>query len=254
MSKIGLTRPTDLLQSPRRCACARPSSSPTFHVRQIHVHRLSPAATTTVSLGNKTFVLDREKAEARLRRQARDQRQGNHVLQPPPAEIPVGLRPLQDDEGQPLGARGHHHAEGRRAVALRRDHRHRALDHQDGHRLFLRRRRHRRRQRPARRPRGGHRPRAEARARPPRPRGKHPRRQPALHDFLARHQPARVRGDVRGDPDHRREKRVRRLRTSQGPAPRPRPHRSPKTSSCSPRTSSSSASAWKAPSSTASSA
>ena len=48
-----------------------------------------------------------------------------------------------------------------------------------------------------RRPRARHRPRAQARPRPPRARGEHPRRLAALHDLLAGDQPARVRGDVR---------------------------------------------------------
>ena len=74
-----------------------------------------------------------------------------------------------------------------------------------------------------------------------------------LHDFLARHQPARVRGDVRGRPVDHREKQLRRLQQPR-PAPRHRPHRSPPTSRRSPRTSSCSARSWKAPSSTASSA
>ena len=49
--------------------------------------------------------------------QAGHRRPRDDDVQPAPAEVPVGLRPLPHDEGQPLGAGGHPDAEGRRAVA-----------------------------------------------------------------------------------------------------------------------------------------
>ncbi|MEO5714682.1 MAG: hypothetical protein ABIT37_14440, partial [Luteolibacter sp.] len=63
MSKIGLTRRADCYQSPRRCACHPLHSFTLFQVVYFIMSNTAPAATTTVSLGNKTFVLDREKAE-----------------------------------------------------------------------------------------------------------------------------------------------------------------------------------------------
>ena len=71
------------------------------------------------------------------------------------------------------------------ALATRAD-RHRPLDRPHGHRLLLGRRGDRRRQRHPRRPRAGDGVRAQARARPPRARGEHPRRLAAVHDRLAR--------------------------------------------------------------------
>ena len=87
--------------------------------------------------------------------------------------------------------------------------RQRALGDPHGDRLFFRGRRDRGRQHPARGARIGDGAGTEAGAGPPRARGEHPRRLAALHDLLARHQPARVRGDVRADRDHEAEKRIR---------------------------------------------
>jgi hypothetical protein len=123
--------------------------------------------------------------------QAGRRRAGDHDLQPAPAAIPVGVRPLSHDEGEPLGARGRADAARRRAVALgQRALRDRPLDRPHGDRLLLGRRGDRGRQRHPRRPRAGHGERAQARARPPRARGEHPRRLAALHDLLAGHRPS----------------------------------------------------------------
>ena len=106
--------------------------------------------------------------------------------------------------------------------ALTRD---RPLDRPHGHRLLLRRRGHRRRQRHPRRPRARDGLRAQARARPSRARGEHPRGLAAVHDRLARDRPARVRGDVRRHPDDRGQERVRHRRLARAAA-RPRHDRS----------------------------
>ena len=87
--------------------------------------------------------------------------------------------------------------------------RHRPLDRAHGHRLLLGRRRDRRRQRARRRARTGHGVRAQARPRPPRARGEHPRGLAAVHDRLARDRPARVRGDVLRRRLDRGQERVR---------------------------------------------
>ena len=97
----------------------------------------------------------------------------------------------------------------------------RPLDRAHGDRLLLGRRGDRRRQRHRRRPRAGHGVRAQARARPPRARGEHPRRLAAVHDLLAGDRPARVRGDVRGHPDDRRQEPLRHRRLAR-PAARSR--------------------------------
>ena len=144
-------------------------------------------------------------------REKSHQRPTDDVLQHSAAEIPVGLRSLQKDEGEPLGAGGYPDAERLRALA-RHDRPHlrgRAVDHQDGDRVFLRGRGDRRGQHPPRDPRGGDGTGAEARARAARARGKHPRGFAGLHDQLARDQPARVRGDVRGRGHDQGQDRLR---------------------------------------------
>ena len=142
--------------------------------------------------------------------QARRRRTRDVHVQPAPAALRLGLRALPHDEGQPLGARGRPDGQGHRAVArCARPVRDRPLDRAHGHRLLLRRRGDRRRQRHRRRARARHGVRAQARARPPRARGEHPRRLAAVHDRQPRDRPARVRGDVRGHPVDPGQERVR---------------------------------------------
>jgi hypothetical protein len=62
------------------------------------------------TIGKKEFVLDQAKAEAAF--DAKRVINGRE-------SVTFNLLPLQGDEGQPLGARGHPDAEGRRAMALR---------------------------------------------------------------------------------------------------------------------------------------
>ena len=74
---------------------------------------------TTYSIGPRTFVLDQDKAEAAFAAKRVINGRETMFFNILPLQIPVGLRSLQDDEGQPLGARGHPDAEGHRAVARR---------------------------------------------------------------------------------------------------------------------------------------
>jgi hypothetical protein len=65
MSKISLTTPPQRCQSPKRCTCR--NSFKIHHILRpptiMSAISTAPAKTTTVALGNKTFTLDREKAE-----------------------------------------------------------------------------------------------------------------------------------------------------------------------------------------------
>ena len=74
----------------------------------------------TYRLGERTFVLDAGKAEAALAAKRVIDGRETHDVQPAAAAVRVGLRSLPDDEGQPLGARGHPDEQGHRAVARRR--------------------------------------------------------------------------------------------------------------------------------------
>ena len=110
-----IDRPHPIRQSPRRCAC--PASHQFAPLQRPLIPPCPPPPPSPSETAPSSSIATRPKHAfaAKTVINGRDTMFFNIL----PAQIPVGLRPLQDDEEQPLGARGHHHAEGCRAVALR---------------------------------------------------------------------------------------------------------------------------------------